>query len=75
MNQDHDLIRMVNDIARNLAVYPEPEAVTAIAGHIREFWDPRMRARLQTLVKAGDSGLSPLALTAVHQLFASIGTV
>ena len=69
MKQDHDLIRMVNDIAANLAVYPEPEAITAIAGHIREFWDPRMRARLQTLVNAGDSGLSPLALTAVQMLF------
>lgn len=71
MNQDHDLVRMANDIAANLAVYPEPEAIAAVVKHIREFWAPRMRRRFQALVEAGGIGLSPLALAAGRRMFES----
>lgn len=60
------LIRMANDIARNLAPQGEAAAVEATAQHIRDFWDPRMKAAL----RAGDrAGLSPVAVAAFARIF------
>lgn len=57
------LIRMANQIAANLAHEPEPAAATA--DHIRQFWDPRMKAA----IRAHDgSGLSPAAARAIALL-------
>lgn len=39
-----------------------------MAGHIRSFWDPRMRAALARHVAAGGAGLQPLALAAMRSL-------
>lgn len=59
------LIRMANDIARNLAVQGDDAAIAATAQHIRDFWDPRMKAAIM----AGDrAGLSPIAAAAVARL-------
>ena len=59
------LVRMANDIARNLAVQGDEAAIAATAGHIRDFWDPRMKAA----IVAGDrAGLSPIAAAAVGRL-------
>ena len=69
MNKDGELIRMANDIAKNLAVYPEPEAVARVARHIREFWPLRMRSQLHAIIEGGGNGLSPLALAAGQRLF------
>lgn len=64
MNHD-TLVRMANDIARNLAFQGEEVAVAATAQHIRDFWDPRMRAG----ILAGDrAGLVPVAAAAVARL-------
>ena len=53
------LIRMANDIARNL------RDTKATAEHIRAFWDPRMRA----MIRAHDgSGLSDIARDAIARL-------
>jgi formate dehydrogenase subunit delta len=57
----HDIARMANQIAGFFAAYPHDEAVAGVARHIRDFWDPRMRARLADLMAAGGDGLSPLA--------------
>jgi formate dehydrogenase subunit delta len=62
---DAALVRMANDIARNLAAQGEGEAIAATAQHIRDFWDPRMIAAIRA---AGDDGLSPIALAAVRRL-------
>jgi formate dehydrogenase subunit delta len=62
---DAALIRMANDIARNLAARGEGEAIAATAQHIRDFWDPRMIAAIRT---AANAGLSPIALAAVQRL-------
>ena len=59
---DAELSRMVNQIAAFFAPYPHDEAVRGVATHIRDFWDPRMRARLAALVAVGGLGLDPLAL-------------
>jgi hypothetical protein len=38
--------------------------VALCAGHISDYWDPRMRAALIALVEAGDPGLHPLVAQA-----------
>ena len=37
---------MADQIARNFAAQGEEEAVKATAQHIRDFWDPRMKAAI-----------------------------
>jgi len=61
------LIRMANDIARNLAAQGHDVAVAATAQHIRDFWDPRMKAGI---LAADRAGLCPIAAAAVARLTA-----
>lgn len=56
------LVYMANQIARNCAVQGEERAVQAVADHIRQFWDPRMRS---IICGSGVDGLHPLAERAV----------
>ncbi len=67
-NSAMDLARltyMANQIARNLAFQSEAEAIETTAQHIRDFWDPRMKAALL----AGDrTGLDPIAAAALERL-------
>lgn len=48
------LIRMANQIATFFESQPEA-APAAIAAHINDFWEPRMRAQLLAIGAAGDS--------------------
>lgn len=57
-----DIVRMANQIADFHRPYPEAEAVAAVAGHIRDFWDPRMRADLASAVAEEEVGFNTLAL-------------
>jgi formate dehydrogenase subunit delta len=59
------LIYMANQIARNFAAQGEDAAITATAQHIRDFWDPRMKA---AILAADLSGLEPIARIALTQL-------
>ena len=59
------LTYMANQIARNLASQGEAEAVEATAQHIRDFWDPRMKA---ALLADDGTGLEPIAAAAVERL-------
>jgi formate dehydrogenase subunit delta len=63
-------VRMGNQIALQFANLPAPEAAAAIARHIENFWDPRMRRTLEALVAAGDDRLEPLLVDAVGRLVA-----
>ena len=58
---------MAGQIAAFFHYLPEAEAAAAIAGHINQFWSPRMRARL-----VGQSGadqlLDPLVRRALGQV-------
>lgn len=63
-----DIIRLANQIALNLAAYPPDEAEAAVAGHIAQFWDPRMRAALAGLTAAQAKDLHPLAAAARQAL-------
>lgn len=62
------LRHMADQIARNFAVQGEETAIAATAQHIRDFWDPRMKAQ----ILADDrSALSRLAAAAVDRLAAA----
>ncbi len=64
MDLDH-LIYMADQIARNFAVQGEEEAVAATAQHIRDFWDPRMKA---AILAADRNAFSPIVGAAVVRL-------
>jgi formate dehydrogenase subunit delta len=56
---------MANQIARNLAMQGEADAIQATCRHMKDFWDPRMKAA----ILGGDrAGLDPIARQAVEQL-------
>ena len=59
------LIYMANQIARNLAASGQEAAIAATAQHIRDFWDPRMKA---AILAAEQSALDPIARAAVDRL-------
>jgi len=65
---DATLIRMANDIARNLAAQGQERAVAATAAHIRDFWDPRMMAGI---LAPAITGLDPIAAAAIERLRAA----
>jgi formate dehydrogenase subunit delta len=62
---NRDMIRMANQIAAYFEAYPRTEAVSGIAGHIKNFWDPRMRKQLDEYIAGGAEGLSPLVTAAI----------
>ena len=62
--------RMGNDIARQFAHLPGPDAAQAVARHIETFWDPRMRRKLEALAAAHDDSLDPLLVDAAGRLAA-----
>ncbi len=62
------LVRMANEIARNLRSQPGDQAVAATADHIRSFWTPGMRASLIAHAQGGGAGLDPIARQALHLL-------
>ena len=64
--------RLGNDIARQFAHLPQDEAVAAGSpGTCERFWDPRMRANLHALVRAGDADLEPRVVAAAMRVTAS----
>lgn len=59
------LIYMANQIGKFFAHKPEAEAVAGIEGHIRQFWDRRMRA---AILASDGAGLDALPRAAVERL-------
>jgi formate dehydrogenase subunit delta len=65
------LVKMANEIGAFFANEPDPEqAASAVAGHLRRFWAPRMRAQIVAHQATGGAGLSDLARKAVAKLAA-----
>jgi formate dehydrogenase subunit delta len=62
------LAHMANQIATFFRLKPEAEAASAIAGHINDFWEPRMRRQLLDLVEAGGAGLEPRVMAAAPMI-------
>lgn len=61
-------IRLANEIAVQFHHKPVDEAASAIANHIRMFWDPRMRSDLIARATADTADFDPLVLAAVRVL-------
>ena len=66
------LVEMVNDIANFFHSEPDhAAAVAGIAGHLRKFWEPRMRRQIIAHWRDHHGeGLSDLAREAVERLAA-----
>lgn len=64
------LVAMANRIAEFFAGMPDrTEAVAGVATHLRQFWEPSMRAELLAHVgEAGSGGLHPLVAEALDGL-------
>ncbi|OYY70263.1 formate dehydrogenase subunit delta [Sphingomonas sp. 28-63-12] len=62
------LVLMANQIARNLEIGGEDVATVAMAQHIADFWDPRMKQLISAHVAAGGDGLTPIAKAAMERL-------
>ena len=56
---------MANQIARNLAPQGEAQAIGLAAQHLKDFWDPRMKA---AILADRVTGLDPIARAALEQL-------
>lgn len=63
MTTTDNLVRMLNQIAANMAYDPDPAG--AVANHVELFWDPRMKRLIHA---HGREGLSDTAAAALAQL-------
>lgn len=61
------LVRMANQIATFFDSQPGDPA-ERIAAHLRDYWEPQMRARLSAHAQAGGEGLMPSARAAATLL-------
>ena len=62
------MITMANQIATFFEPYSEEEAIDGVEGHIRSFWEPRMRAELRDILNSEPDRLSPAARSAAQRL-------
>ena len=62
------LVKMVNDIASFFEGEPDRNvAMESVAGHLKRFWDPRMRREIVRHVEEqGGAGLKEIALSAIR---------
>jgi formate dehydrogenase subunit delta len=68
------LIKMANEISAYFAAEPDSEqAAKDVAGHLRRYWEPRMRRQIITYYggERRGAGLSELALRGVALLAAA----
>jgi formate dehydrogenase subunit delta len=68
MNNINRLVYMANQIARNFTALGTEEAIAATAQHIRDFWDPRMKAQIRSVNETDGDALSPIAHAAIALL-------
>jgi formate dehydrogenase subunit delta len=62
------LVYMANQIATFFKTQPGNEAAEKVAGHLRDFWEPRMREQLLAYIKAGGTGLDAIVLESARKL-------
>ncbi len=62
------LVKMANEIAAFFAVEPErTAALEGVAGHLKRFWEPRMRRELFAVLDAGGAhGMNELVVEALR---------
>lgn len=61
------LVRMANQIATFFASQPGDRA-QAVADHLSDFWEPRMRAQLLEHIASGGTGLDAVVLEAAKRM-------
>ncbi|WP_404420574.1 formate dehydrogenase subunit delta [Thalassospira australica] len=62
------LVYMANQIATFFKSKPHAEGVAGVAGHISDFWEPRMRKQLFDMIKSGHDGFHPLVIEAAPMI-------
>jgi formate dehydrogenase subunit delta len=62
------LVYMANQIGKFFAHRPPDAAVAEIAGHLRKFWDPRMRLQIVAKLDQPDAAFDPAVRRAVESL-------
>jgi len=63
-----NLVRMANRIGDFFDAMPDrQEALEGIAGHIKRYWEPRMRTAIRAHIEAGGEGLSEIVLQALRE--------
>ncbi|MFP4328764.1 MAG: formate dehydrogenase subunit delta [Paracoccaceae bacterium] len=62
------LVYMANQIATFFKSQPQGDRAGAVAKHLADFWEPRMRRQLFAHVEAGGEGLDPLVIEATRRL-------
>jgi formate dehydrogenase subunit delta len=61
-------IRMINSIAAHFGYLRAEQAATAVADHVKRFWDPRMKQRLLLFAASDTKDLDPVAVAAAALL-------
>jgi formate dehydrogenase subunit delta len=61
-------VRLANDVAAQFGHQPREVAAAAVAVHLRDFWEPRMKTALLAHVAGGGDGLDPVAVRAAELL-------
>ena len=60
------LVKMANEIAAFFAAEPERKvALEGIAGHLKRFWEPRMRKEIFAVLDQGGQGMSEHVVAAL----------
>jgi formate dehydrogenase subunit delta len=62
------LVAMANDIGNYFRSQGHDEAVAGIATHIKRYWTPRMREKLNAYLAKGNAGLDDLPRAAIESL-------
>jgi len=62
------MIYMANQIAKFMESKPQDEGIALFAGHINDFWEPRMRTQFFAILDAGGAGLRPLVMLAADKI-------
>lgn len=75
MNSLEKLVYMANQIAINFGALGEAEAISSVAVHIHDFWDPHMKSLIFAHLDAGGEGLHPVAHAALSRLAKDTGHI
>jgi formate dehydrogenase subunit delta len=51
------MVHMANQIATFFRSQPDEDPAERVAAHLRDYWEPRMRAQLVAYVREGGEGL------------------
>lgn len=73
MQPSDKLVMMANQIARNLLVRGEQQAISAAASHIKMFWNKRMRDAVVAEAQEDSSRFHPVALKAIQEVARATG--